>query len=123
MANNNTAGRIGEWGRGAKIRKMSTISSLAIVLGLSIFAANSATAGTLYDAQMGGWGSKHIDASRGFFLPGVVQTSPRESDVRGLDASAASCRLRNLAITLSSGNDRNSAAGAREHCERRSISR
>ena len=111
------------------MRKMRMISSLAIVmglaivLGLSIFSATGATAGTLYDAQMGGWGSKQVDASRGFFLPGVIPTSPRESDVRGLDESTVSCRLRILAITASSGHDRDSAIGARERCDRRSISR
>lgn len=123
MTRSYTTGRFGEWAKGAAIRNMRMIPSLVIVLGLSIYSATSATAGTLYDAQMGGWGSKHIDASRGFFLPGVVPATPRESDVRGLDASAASCRLRINAITAFSGHDRVSADRAREQCERRSISR
>lgn len=110
-------------GMGATMHKMSTISSLAIVLGLSILSMTSAAAGSFYDAQLADWGGGRIDASRGFLLPGIGPSSPRDTDVRGPDASVGSCRLRNAAATESSGNERDSAASARERCERRSMGR
>lgn len=117
-------GGLGETlGVGATMPKMTTISSLAIVLGLSVFSASSAVAGTLYDAQLGDWGRERVDASRGFFLPGVGPSSSRASDTRHRDAPVASCRSRISEATGTSGEEGTSDADTRARCERRPMSR
>lgn len=102
--------------------RISTVSVLAAILGLTWLSAGDAGAGTLYDAQLAGWASERIGTGHGYFLPGVGPST------RGLEASRdgtsnTTCSTRFIATTNSYEQAGDRDTNVRSRCTRHLVDR